>query len=302
MTGVIAIKGPGVGVGTLPGLQGVGHGLQCKAEGQETLTIKTGLIYVLSDDDVYGINQIKWRPDRCIFTRQCPMTLLLRSQVVFLRAGSSPSSLCPVSHVPFFCCVPQPSPPPPLPTHALPDEPHIGRIPDGLVMMHCLLHSGAASVAVSFLRQLAQQASGPHSEKLRIGLRLQHLQAQAAWTRVSGAGVMGGWGRGWGGRVGRVGGAGYPLDNYFASLSDMFVAPRRAFYISCCTSHGCRLPLAVLPWLRRGARPRSPLMTLPLELRLPDLQSAGKQPGLGSSLGPRTRRPRSQQLVRASHQ
>ena len=34
MTGVIGIKGPGDGVGTLPGLQGVGHGLQCKAEGQ----------------------------------------------------------------------------------------------------------------------------------------------------------------------------------------------------------------------------------------------------------------------------
>ena len=39
LTGGIAIKGAGVGVGTLPGLQGVGHGLQCKAEGQETLTV-----------------------------------------------------------------------------------------------------------------------------------------------------------------------------------------------------------------------------------------------------------------------
>ena len=28
------IKVAGVGVGTLPGLQRVGHGLQCKAEGQ----------------------------------------------------------------------------------------------------------------------------------------------------------------------------------------------------------------------------------------------------------------------------
>ena len=27
-------------MGTLPGLQGVGHGLQCKAEDQETLTVK----------------------------------------------------------------------------------------------------------------------------------------------------------------------------------------------------------------------------------------------------------------------
>ena len=35
----IYIKVAGIGVGTLPGLQGVGHGLQCKAEGQETLTV-----------------------------------------------------------------------------------------------------------------------------------------------------------------------------------------------------------------------------------------------------------------------
>ena len=34
-----SIKGPGVGWGTLPGLQGAGHGLQCKAEGRE---IRTG--------------------------------------------------------------------------------------------------------------------------------------------------------------------------------------------------------------------------------------------------------------------
>ena len=27
-------------MGTLPGLQGVGHVLQCKAEGQETLTLR----------------------------------------------------------------------------------------------------------------------------------------------------------------------------------------------------------------------------------------------------------------------
>ena len=39
MTGGIAIKVAGVGVGTLPGLQGVGHRLQCKAEGQETLSV-----------------------------------------------------------------------------------------------------------------------------------------------------------------------------------------------------------------------------------------------------------------------
>ena len=37
MRGVL-IKGPGVGLGTLPGLQRVRHGWQCKAEGQETLT------------------------------------------------------------------------------------------------------------------------------------------------------------------------------------------------------------------------------------------------------------------------
>ena len=36
--GGIAIKVKGVGVGTLPELQGVG--LQCKAEGQETLTVR----------------------------------------------------------------------------------------------------------------------------------------------------------------------------------------------------------------------------------------------------------------------
>ena len=40
LDGGIAIKVAGVGVGTWPGLQGVGHGLQCKAEGQETLTVK----------------------------------------------------------------------------------------------------------------------------------------------------------------------------------------------------------------------------------------------------------------------
>ena len=33
---VISIKCPGVGLG--PGLQGAGHGLQCKAESQEKLT------------------------------------------------------------------------------------------------------------------------------------------------------------------------------------------------------------------------------------------------------------------------
>ena len=27
-------------MGTVPGLQGIGHGLQCKAEGQETLTVR----------------------------------------------------------------------------------------------------------------------------------------------------------------------------------------------------------------------------------------------------------------------
>ena len=42
-TGVIAIKGAGVGLGTLPGLQGAGHGLQCKAEGQEKCTTTSAL-------------------------------------------------------------------------------------------------------------------------------------------------------------------------------------------------------------------------------------------------------------------
>ena len=35
------IKVTGVRVGTLPGLHRVGHGLQCKAEGQETLTVRS---------------------------------------------------------------------------------------------------------------------------------------------------------------------------------------------------------------------------------------------------------------------
>ena len=42
----IYIKVAGIGVGTLPGLQGVGHGLRCKAEGEGQETRREVVAYL----------------------------------------------------------------------------------------------------------------------------------------------------------------------------------------------------------------------------------------------------------------